>query len=202
MTNWDGNGDKPTKMAGSNRPWGLGVNADDARGEQPTRMAGAETRRSPDNAAQSGASAAAAEDPKTRLFKAPSAPGKVDFAEVPVGWLLVVAGPGFGKALPLFYGANRIGRGAGVEVPLNFGDESISRGAHARITYDTKGRAFYLQPGEGTGLTYSEGGPVLVPVALSANMQIEVGHTTLRFIPICSPDFDWQDLPGAKDGQP
>jgi len=135
------------------------------------------------------------DDEKTKIFTAPAPGANVDPSKLPVGWVVITQGPGRGTAYQLCYGSNRIGRGPGVEVSLNFDDASISRGAHTRIAYDTKGRMFYLAPGDGTGLTYRKGQPepILTPVPLEPNTEIEIGHTVLRFLPLCSKDFDWMD---------
>ena len=111
-----------------------------------------------------------------------------------VGWLVIVEGPGKGRAMQLGYGMNAIGRGATDRVQLDFGDDQISRGEHAVVTYDPRGRKFYVQHGGGTNLTYLEDAPVLTPVELPALSHIAIGNTVLRFVPLCGDKFDWQDL--------
>ena len=111
-----------------------------------------------------------------------------------VGWLAIVAGPGKGRALQLGYGSNAIGRGETARVKLNFGDDQISRGGHAIVTYDPRGRKFYLQHGGGTNLTYLGDMPVLAPAELPALSHISIGETVLRFVPLCGDAFDWQDV--------
>lgn len=132
-------------------------------------------------------------DDATRVHLGAGA-ARASLSKAPVGWLVVTGGPGIGNAFPLFYGSNRVGRGSDIEVPLNFEDTSMSRGAHARVTYDGKGRRFFVQPGEGTGLTYLNGEPVLTPVTLEVGTEIEIGRTRLRFVALCGPSFDWADL--------
>lgn len=112
-----------------------------------------------------------------------------------VGWLVVVTGTGRGHALPLGYGMNEIGRHPEQRVPLVFGDLGISEHRHAILTYDPRGRKYYLQHGESKNLTYLNGQPVLIPTELHGDEHIELGQTTLRFMPLCGQDFDWQDLP-------
>lgn len=137
----------------------------------------------------------------TRLFRAPKntmgeqeevEPGSAMHDPV-VGWLVIIVGPGRGNALTLGYGLNGIGRGPRARVRLDFGDLEISREQHAVITYDPKGRRFYLQHGGGTNLTYLDQQPVLVPSELKGNEIIVLGQTQLRFIPFCGANFDWQD---------
>lgn len=69
-----------------------------------------------------------------------------------VGWLVVVSGPGKDRALTLGYGTNSIGRGETDRVRIDFGDNQILRGGHSTVTYDPRGRTFYVQHGGGTNL--------------------------------------------------
>ncbi|WP_244442657.1 FHA domain-containing protein [Azospirillum lipoferum] len=111
-----------------------------------------------------------------------------------VGWLVIVEGPGRGTSRPLGYGMNSIGRAEGQRVRLDLGDNEISRQQHAQLTYDPRGRKFYLRHGEGANLTYVGDQPVLTPVELHGGEFIGLGSkTVLRFVPFCGPDFDWQD---------
>ncbi len=110
-----------------------------------------------------------------------------------VGWLAIVEGPGKGKAMQLGYGSNAIGRGETARVNLDFGDDQISRGGHAIVTYDPRGKKFYVQHGGGTNLTYLDDQPVLIPIELPALSHISIGNTVLRFVPLCGEEFDWQD---------
>lgn len=109
----------------------------------------------------------------------------------PTGWLSIIAGPGAGTSLPLGYGANSIGRADSESVPLNYGDNQISRQGHAVVTYDPRGRTFYLQSGSVQNLTYLNEQLVLTPTVLEAGAHILIGETTLHFTPLCGPDFDW-----------
>ena len=116
-----------------------------------------------------------------------------DLPEGPVvGWLVVVEGPGRGKSVPLGYGMNPIGRDPGNRVVLPFGDTQISRTKHATVTYDPRGRKFFIQHGESSNLTYVGELPVLSPVELKSGEIIRLGDTTvLKFIPLCGDDFNW-----------
>ncbi len=115
-----------------------------------------------------------------------------------VGWLVIVEGPGKGRAVQLGYGSNSMGRGATDRIKLDFGDEQISRSGHAVVTYDPRGRKFYVQHGGGTNLTYLGDQPVLSPTELSALSHISIGNTALRFVPLCGAEFDWQDAEGSE----
>lgn len=115
-----------------------------------------------------------------------------------VGWVVVVRGLGRGHSLPLGKGMNGMGRAANQRVKLDFGDTEISRESHAVITYEPRGRLFYLQHGGGINLTYLGLGdamtPVLMPVVLDNGQFIQLGSTTLKFIALCGADFDWQSF--------
>lgn len=132
---------------------------------------------------------------RPRAIAAASADAGADdpMADPVVGWLVVIAGPGKGNYCRLGHGTNPIGRDAGSRVRLDFGDGLISRQAHASVTYDPRGRKYYLQHGGGTNLTYLGDEPVLVPTLLEPMQDFTVGATTLRFVPLCGDGFDWQD---------
>lgn len=116
-----------------------------------------------------------------------------------VGWLVIVEGPGKGRSVQLGYGSNSLGRGATDRVKLDFGDDQISRNGHAVVTYDPRGRKFYVQHGGGTNLTYLGDDPVLAPTELPAQGRIGIGNTVLRFVPFCGTEFDWQDSEESED---
>lgn len=106
-----------------------------------------------------------------------------------VGWLVVIAGPGRGKILPLGYGVNDIGRGAGARVRLDFGDVAIASENQAAIIYTMRSRRFYLQ--SVAAETTLNGCPVRESVELKGGENLQVGQTCLRFVPLCGPGFDW-----------
>ena len=116
-----------------------------------------------------------------------------------VGWLVIVEGPGKGRAVQLGYGSNSLGRGATDRVKLDFGDDQISRNGHAVVTYDPRGRKFYVQHGGGTNLTYLGDQPVLTPAELPPKGRIGIGNTVLQFVPFCGTEFDWQDSEESED---
>jgi len=144
------------------------------------------------------AQAPPAESDKTVLVRRSSAstagasPAE-DLPEGPVvGWLVVVEGPGRGKSVTLGYGMNAIGREPGNRVCLPFGDMLISRAKHATLTYDPRGKKFFIQHGESTNLTYVGEQPVLSPLELKSGDLIRLGDATvLKFIPLCGDDFNW-----------
>ncbi|MHA1538560.1 MAG: FHA domain-containing protein [Alphaproteobacteria bacterium] len=110
-----------------------------------------------------------------------------------VGWVVVVEGPGQGASVTLGYGMNSIGRAPSERICLDFGDTQISRTNHASITYDPRGKKYFVAHGGGKNLTYLGEEPVLMPVQMKGGEEILVGDTKLRFVPFCGEDFDWRD---------
>ncbi|MEE9387457.1 MAG: FHA domain-containing protein [Paracoccaceae bacterium] len=109
----------------------------------------------------------------------------------PVGWIIVVQGPGRGTAFALFNGVTNIGRGEDQPVKLDFGDSSISRENHAAIAYDNEQHCFFLGQGGKANLVRLNGTPVLSTEKLSNSDLIRIGETTLRFVALCDEEFNW-----------
>ena len=112
-------------------------------------------------------------------------------ADPPVGWLVIVDGPGKGRFATLGMGNNSIGRDARERIALTYGDQTISRTNHGAIVYDPRGRKFFVQPGSGTNLTYVNDDLVLTPRELEPFAHVQMGNTVLRFVPLCGPQFSW-----------
>lgn len=115
-------------------------------------------------------------------------------AEPVVAWLVIVAGPGKGHAMEMSYGMSSVGRGADNRLSLDFGDDRISETEHFSIAYDGENRNFHIVPGRGKNLVYIQDAPLLNSQLLEPHTELRVGATTLRFVPLCSKDWDWQSL--------
>ena len=139
------------------------------------------------------------EDDETRIV-APRGAGAAEvelpdpMRDPPVGWLVVVRGPGKGNVLTLGNGMNVLGRGPDARVRIDFGDDTIARANHARLVYEPRGRRYLLNHGDGSNLTYLNGEVVMDAAQLESGAMIELGETTLRFQAFCSADFDWPDV--------
>jgi len=110
----------------------------------------------------------------------------------PVAFAVVVAGPQRGESFPLHAGRNFIGRASNADVALA-DDDTVSREAHALISYDTKTNSFMVAPGAGRGITYRNDHEVANAEPLGAYDYIEVGKSRLVFLPLCGPDFKWDE---------
>lgn len=109
----------------------------------------------------------------------------------PVGWMVVVAGPGKGHSFAIFNGVSTIGRGADQSVVLDFGDTSISREKHAAVAYDDEQNSFFLGHGGKSNIVRLNGRPVLSTEDLSHGDSLRIGETTLRFVALCGTEFTW-----------
>ncbi len=116
----------------------------------------------------------------------------------PVGWIVVIDGPGRGASFSLHNGVSQIGRGEDQAIKLDFGDNSISRSNHAAIAYDNEQRSFFLGHGGKANLVRLNDKPVLSTEEISNSDLIRIGETTLRFIGLCGSDFDW-DVDNQED---
>lgn len=139
------------------------------------------------------------DEPETTIFTETEVIEQDDpMRDPPVGWLVVVGGPGKGHFVTIRYGSNNIGRGEDQRIILNFGDTGISRSNHAIVSYDKKSRRYFVQHGGGQNLTYLHGEPLLTPKELNDGDLIILGNTSLRFTPLCSKSFEWTDLDEAE----
>lgn len=148
------------------------------------------------------------EDPnegKTRLVGFDTSDGRLDlFGEdektdgagvsfKPVGFLLVVDGPGEGHCFALKSGMSTIGRSMDQTVALDFGDRAISRSNHAAIVYDPQTHQFLLGHGGKSNIVRLNGVAVVMTEELESGALIQIGATTMRFVALCGADFNWND---------
>jgi len=142
---------------------------------------------------------------KTRLIGFENTDGVVDLfndtpkvaptkrAKFPVGWVVVVDGPGRGECFSLGQGMSQIGRGEDQAIQLDFGDNAISRTNHAAIVYDSENHSFLLGHGGKSNIVRLNDTPVISNEAVKDGDMIRIGETTLRFTPLCSDEFNWKD---------
>ena len=161
-------------------------------------------------AAVSGRSGRSAGRVKTRLlgFQADEMAQKDVFQEegkdkhagvslLPVGWIVLIDGPGRGYCFTLHSGVSQIGRGEDQAVRLDFGDTSISRNNHAAVAYDDEQGKFFLGHGGKSNMVRLNGMPVLSTEEMSNGDEIRIGETTLKFVALCGEAFTW-----ASEGTP
>jgi len=125
------------------------------------------------------------------VFETAQAASETNPTQYPVGWIVVIEGPGRGACFTMFNGVTNIGRGEDQPVRLDFGDSSISRQNHAAVAYDDEQGKFFLGHGGKSNLVRLNGNPVLSTEELANGDQIRIGETTLKFIGLCDESFTW-----------
>ena len=114
----------------------------------------------------------------------------LDFSPV-VGWLVCIKGPSRGKDYRLQGGRNTVGREMSNHVSI-LGDNTITRGEQCIITYDAGNREYFITEGtDATNPTRLNGRALRQSADLAAHAQIELGETTLIFVPLCDERFTW-----------
>ena len=120
-------------------------------------------------------------------------------AEPVVGWLVVLDGPGKGNHRAVYNGSNTIGRNSSQRIAIDFGDDTISSEQQAFLVYDGKKRQFQLVPNLGRpNLVHLNEAALLSNAELKPRDKITMGRTTLLFVPLCGPEFDWGELQMTK----
>ncbi len=124
-----------------------------------------------------------------------SAPGadKIAQPSFPVGWLVVVKGPGRGETFALHAGMSQIGRDEDQAVQLDYGDETISRNNHAAIVYDVETHAFLMGHGGKVNVVRLNGKPLICTEEVKNTDLIRIGETTLRLVALCDAEFNWEE---------
>ena len=117
----------------------------------------------------------------------------------PVGWLVVVDGPGRGESVSLLAGMSQIGRGDDQAIQLDFGDNAISRTNHAAIVYDPDDMSFLIGHGGKTNIVRLNGKPLISTEHLKTGDTIRIGDTILRFVALCGKEFRWSDSDAKGD---
>jgi hypothetical protein len=111
----------------------------------------------------------------------------------PVGWVVIIDGPGRGTSFTLSAGVSTIGRNADQTVCLDFGDSSVSRENHASIAFDEEQTKFFVGHGGKRNIVRRNGNPVLATEDLSNGDIVKIGKTELKFVAFCGADFAWTD---------
>lgn len=109
-----------------------------------------------------------------------------------VGWLVGIEGACRGIDFRLHEGKNYIGRDARCEV--NIEDKKVSAGSVAQVVFDPRSKRFFSSDCDGTAtICYQNGEPLLGRSQLKLYDRIELGDTTLLFVPLCGEKFTWEE---------
>lgn len=111
-------------------------------------------------------------------------------SEPVVGWLVCIKGNHIGESFEVFSGKNTVGRNNSNRIVLSK-DGGISREKHAYIIFDPKNTEYYLQPGDGNGLTYVNGSFVPATQKINNKDVIGLSNCELMLVSLCNEDFSW-----------
>lgn len=109
-----------------------------------------------------------------------------------VGWLVCEKGKNIGRSFQIYTGYNQVGREVGqIVIP---DEPQISRNNHMIITYDPRGRAFYIGAGDGRNIIYVNGRPLYGGSGAELHNYdvIDTGGVLFRFIGFCGEQFSWE----------
>lgn len=133
------------------------------------------------------------------VFAEKATPASATPPRFPIGWVVVMEGPGRGASFTLTGGLSTIGRGEDQTVALAFGDSSISRDNHASIAFDEEENRAYIGHGGKSNIVRLNGKPLLSTEVLTHGDEMRIGKTTLKFVGFCGPDFSWTGA--GKEGE-
>ncbi|MDD9728712.1 FHA domain-containing protein [Mameliella sp. AT18] len=133
--------------------------------------------------------------PDPMAAPAASAPGAEPF--FPIGWIVVIDGPGRGASFTLTAGLSTVGRDPDQTVTLDFGDSAISRDRHLAIAYDEDDNRSYIGHGGKANIVRLNDKPLLSTEELHDGDTIRIGKTLLRFVAFCGEGMSWA---GPEDG--
>jgi hypothetical protein len=143
--------------------------------------------KTPPKAPQADARAAAADDGKTVALGV-----KKKGLDPVVGWLVCIAGPDRGRDYRIHSDNNFIGRGETMDISIR-GDNTISRDKHAILSFNPRNQQFKLHANkDNRGLLFLNGDQVDDVQALKQGDRVELGETTLIFVPLVSDTFTWE----------
>ena len=108
-----------------------------------------------------------------------------------VGWLVCTDGPDKGRDYRLHSGNNYVGRSSSNDVAIR-GDKTVSGEKQFAVSYDSRHHKFFVAATGGKAIVYLNDQPVTAAAqSLSRKDKIEVGKTTLMFVPLCDEEFEW-----------
>lgn len=106
------------------------------------------------------------------------------------GWLVVTEGGSKGRSFTVHSEKNTIGRGTQFDINLSF-DKAVSKEGDAVITYDSRGRKFFITLSAGKNNIYHNGNILLTPEEVNDYDVIEIGATKLVFRSFCNKDYTY-----------
>lgn len=133
------------------------------------------------------------------LFDGSNATAPRQRSKCPVGWAIIIDGPGHGECFSLEAGMNQIGRGEDQAIQLDFGDNAISRTNHAAIVYDPETHTFMAGHGGKSNIVRLNDEPLISNAPMKDGDKLRLGETTVLFKALCTAEFNWVDTPGDEE---
>lgn len=106
------------------------------------------------------------------------------------GWVVVTEGENKGKSYTVHSDKNSIGRGSQFDINLSF-DNAVSKEGDATITYDSRGKKFFVTLSSGKNNVYHNGNLLLTPEEIKDYDVLEIGATKLVFRSFCNEEFTY-----------
>ncbi len=106
------------------------------------------------------------------------------------GWLVITEGDNKGLSFPVHSEKNQIGRGTQFDINLSF-DKAVSKDGDAVITYDSRGKKFFITLAAGKNNIYHNGSLLLTPEEVKDYDVLEIGSTKLVFRSFCNEEFTY-----------
>ena len=119
----------------------------------------------------------------------------------PLGWLVLIDGPGRGASYTITPGLSTIGRDCEQTIALDFGDASISRERHASVAYDEQDNCVYVGHGGKANIVRLNDKPLLSTEELKDGDLIKLGKTTLLYVAFCKDGFSWSQVTDEDGGE-
>lgn len=105
------------------------------------------------------------------------------------GWLVCVSGMDVGRDYRIFKGQNFVGRDYDMDIRIE-NDNTVSRRKHCSIVYEDRENRFYAVPMD--NLVYVDGNLLNQATEIRTGQEIQIGDTTLVFIPFCEGERRWE----------
>lgn len=110
-----------------------------------------------------------------------------------VGWMVCVKGANLGRAFEMYEGKNSVGRNPGVNDIVIPNEVTVSREKQCYVIYEPNKRQYFIKSGDTKSLTYLNGELIDGMQRIQSGDMITLGGCELRFVPLCSEDFSWED---------
>lgn len=107
-----------------------------------------------------------------------------------IGWLLCIKGQYLGQSYEIRYGSNQLSLNHIAKQNLDM-SENDTEGYFTSISFNSGLNKFLIVPGISRELVYLNGNLLLEKAFLNQNDKVQIGESTLMFLPLLSDLFSW-----------